>query len=513
MSETPLLALNHISKSFGGVQALTDVSLDVAPGEVHAIVGENGAGKSTMMKIIAGALLPTTGTLALAGQPVNFRTPHAAAAAGIAIVYQEPTFFRELSVIENIYLGDELRTKWGDLDWARMTAGAAVALERLGMSAAILGKPLLELSIGTQQLVLIARSIHKQARLLILDEPTAILSKSETGILFRSIRELKARGVSVLYISHRIAEIFQIADRISVLRDGRLVAQYAVADASEDKLVAAMTGRQLGADVYVPRPFATHAPLLEVKHLQRAGYYQDVSFTLRPGEVLGMYGLVGAGRSEVAQAIGGEMRPDSGTIMVRGQPIAPRSSHAASRFGIIYVPEDRRQQGLFPIRATRDNLSAGMLRAIATAGGIIRPQQEMALAHKAMRDLSIKASSPLAPVSSLSGGNQQKVLLGRGLSHGPAVLLLDEPTHGIDVGTKSEIHKLIMALAGQGISILMISSDLPEILALADNVLVMHEGNVTDYLPRAEASEERILRAALGLATPNAVPAGTPALG
>jgi ABC-type sugar transport system ATPase subunit len=358
---------------------------------------------------------------------------------------------------------------------------------------------MVELAIGTQQLVLIARSIHRKAKLLILDEPTAILSLAETETLFRAVRELKTRGVSVLYISHRLAEIFQIADRISVLRDGRLVAAHTVGNVTADALVAAMTGRQLGADVYRARPFAGQPPLLEVRGLSRAGNYRDVSFQLRPGEVLALYGLVGAGRSEMARALFGEMPPDAGTVQYRGRTFAPHSNRDAIRQGILYVPEDRRHQGLFPIRATRDNLSAGVLRSLAGLLGWIRPQRETSLALEIMRQLSIKAGSPAAPVSSLSGGNQQKVVLGRGLSHDPAVLMLDEPTHGIDVGTKNEIHRLIMELAERGLAILLISSDLPEVLALADNVLVMHEGSVADRMSRSEMSETRILRSALGL--------------
>lgn len=499
MDETPLLTLAQISKSFGGVHALTDVSLQVRRGEVHAVVGENGAGKSTMMKIIAGAISPTSGDLQFDGRPVVFHGPRAAAEAGIAIVYQEPAYFGELSVLENIYLGAELRTRLGAMDWGRMTSGAAEALQSIGLPASLLNKRMLELSIGTQQLVLIARSIHRKAKLLILDEPTAILSINETETLFRAIAELKAQGVSVLYISHRIVEIFQIADRISVLRDGRLVAAHEVGAVTADQLVAAMTGRPVSASVYRARSFAEQAPVLEVHRISRAGNYQDVSFDLRPGEVLGVYGLVGAGRSEMARAVFGELPLDQGEMRYRGVRYAPRTCQEAIERGILYVPEDRRHQGIFPIRSVSDNLTSGVLGRLSAALGWIQPRRERSLALELMHDLNVKASSPDAPVSSLSGGNQQKVVLGRGLSHRPSILLLDEPTHGIDVGTKTEIHRLVMQLAEQGLALLLISSDLPEVLALADNVLVMHEGNVMDYMPRSEMSETRILRSALGL--------------
>jgi ABC-type sugar transport system ATPase subunit len=365
---------------------------------------------------------------------------------------------------------------------------------------------MLELSIGTQQLVLIARSIHREAKLLILDEPTAILSINETETLFRAIAALKAQGVSVLYISHRLAEIFQVADRISVLRDGRLVAQHAVGAVSANQLVAAMTGRQVSSDVYRSRPFEKQAPILEVRKLSRAGNYQDVSFDLRTGEVLGIYGLVGAGRSEMARAIYGELMPDSGEMQYAGTAYAPRNCQAAIAHGILYVPEDRPHQGIFAIRAVSDNLTVGVLGKLSAALGWILPQRERSTALALMKDLSVKASSSSAPVSSLSGGNQQKVVLGRGLSHKPKVLILDEPTHGIDVGTKSEIHRLIMELAEGGLALVLISSDLPEVLALADNVLVMHEGSMMDYMSRAEMSETRILRSALGLGD---MPTGT----
>jgi ABC-type sugar transport system ATPase subunit len=506
MSKEPLLALHEITKTYGGVHALTEVSLQVHRGEVHAVVGENGAGKSTMMKIIAGAVSPTSGRMEYEGAEVSFRGPRDASQVGIAIVYQEPAYFPEMSVLENLYLGEELRTSIGALDWRRMTEGAAEALRAIGLPEQLLSRSMVELSIGTQQLVLIARSIHRNCKLLILDEPTAILSLAETEILFKAVRRLRERGVSVLYISHRIAEIFEIADRISVLRDGRLAAAYPIDNVSADEVVTAMTGRQILLDEYRPRDFADRPPLVEVRDLCRAGNYRNVSFALRPGEILGLYGLVGAGRSEVARAIYGELLPDSGEILVDGERVSFTTPQHAIARGVLYVAEDRRRQGLFPIRSTSDNLSAGVLGQLSTLLGWIAPARERSLALELMRQLNIKASSPMAPVSSLSGGNQQKVVLGRGLSHEPRILMLDEPTHGIDVGTKSEIHRLVNDLAERGLAILLISSDLPEVLALADNTLVLHEGHVVDSLTRSEMTEERILRSALGLEKGLAVP-------
>lgn len=501
MNDAILLNLRNISKSFGGVQALDDVTIEVKKGEIHAIVGENGAGKSTLMKIIAGALQPDNGVIEFEGEKAQFENPRDSAQAGIAMVYQEPIFFNELSVVENIYLGDEIRKSTGVLDWETMTIGAAEAVEMMGLQKEIIYKTMSELMLGSQQLVLIARSIHKHAKILILDEPTAILSKSETDILFDTMRKLKNNGVSILYISHRIEEIFKIADIISVLRDGKKVSEYSIETADEDKLVMSMTGRKISFVVEKDEKAKESAPILEVKNLSRAGYYYNINFDVRPGEILGFYGLVGAGRSEVAKAIYGEMIPDEGEILYKGKIFDPKNSQDALRHSIVYVPEDRRHQGLFLIRAIRDNLSAGLLHKVSNKFGIINNKSEFKLAEAQVDQFDIKASSLLAPVMSLSGGNQQKVVLGRGLSHKPDLLILDEPTHGIDVGTKNEIHKLIVDLAKQNIAIILISSELPEILSLSDNIIVMHEGEKMGYLPIEEAVEEKILRMALALSS------------
>ena len=499
MDKNALLELKNISKSFGGVQALDDVSISIKKGEVHAIVGENGAGKSTLMKIIAGALQPDSGIIELESEEIKFDGPRDAAQAGIAIVYQEPIYFKELSVVENIYLGDEIKKKNGTLDWESMTLGSIKAVQQMGLPEAVVNRTMSDLMLGSQQLVLIARSIHKKAKILILDEPTAILSQAETELLFKTIESLKESGVSVLYISHRLEEIFHIADCISVLRDGKKVAEYDLAEATEDKLILSMTGRSFKSiDKKKKKPTETK-PILSVKNLSRSGYYQDISFDIVPGEILGLYGLVGAGRSEVAKAVYGEMLPDDGEIFYKGEDFSPKNSRDAIQKKIVYVPEDRRHQGLFLIRAIRDNLTAGILHSVTNRAWVIDSKLEKNLAQSQVENLKIKASSLFAPVSSLSGGNQQKVVLGRGLSHKPELLILDEPTHGIDVGTKSEIHKLILNLVQNGIAIILISSELPEILALSDRIVVMHEGAMMGYLDRDNATEEKVLRLALGL--------------
>ena len=494
-----LLQLEGISKSFGGVHALKHVSISVAKGQVHAVVGENGAGKSTLMKIVAGALLPDEGGLLFDGSPASFRGPKEAADRGVAIVYQEPTYFAELSVLENFYVGDEETSGGGIIRWDRMAREASKALEEMELPPRLLSRRMSELSIGTQQLVLIAKGIHKHAKLLILDEPTSILSQAETETLFRTIRKLQEQGVSVLYISHRIQEIFEISDFISVLRDGENVKELPVSEATEQNLVQAMTGRQLDASFYEARDFRGNDPILQVNGLGATGYFTDASFELRPGEILGLYGLVGAGRSEMAMAVVGEMARDAGAVYLDGTPFNPSRLGEAIDQGVVYLPEDRNTQGLFLVRAIRDNLSAGLLRQFAKRFGFVDEAAESERTQGQVDSLKIKTESQENPVRSLSGGNQQKVVLGRGLLHEPRVLILDEPTRGIDVGTKQEIHRLIVEFAKRGLAILLISSDLPEVMAIADNFMVMHEGEVTGHFDRNSATEERIVKLALSL--------------
>lgn len=499
MSNSAFLTLSGIHKSFGGVHALTDVSLDVLPGEVHAVVGENGAGKSTLMKIIAGALQPDSGEIRVAGESVRLTDPRSASRQGISIVYQEPTYCPDLTVLENFFLGDELTGGTGGIRWSEMHSRAANILGEMGLSPQILDRPMSELSIGNQQLVLIARGLYRDARLMILDEPTSILSHAETELLFRTVRRLREEGRSVLYISHRLHEVLELSDRITVLRDGQVVGRLTTAEANEEMMIQHMSGRFIDQNVYVPRAYEADPPLLEVRNLTSRGRYQDVSFSVHPGEVLGIYGLVGSGRSEVALSLFGQLRPDSGNIHYRGSAYRPRSSQDAIAQGICYLPEDRRVQGLFPIRSVADNFSAALLGRIAWGHWLLQRKTEANLVADQIKRMAVKTDGPKAPVSSLSGGNQQKVLIGRWLSARPQVLILDEPTRGVDVGTKTEIHRLVMDLAGKGVAIVLISSDLPEVLALADNILVMHEGVVTGNLARPEADESSVLRFALGV--------------
>lgn len=500
MQNKKLLSLRNISKKFGGVQALSNINLDVDYGEVHAIVGENGAGKSTLMKIIAGALAPEPGgEIIFEGEKADLNKPKDASDLGITIVLQEPVFFGEQSVLENFYMGDEITSSFGILNWRKMSENSVKALQQMNLSPETISKSMNALSIGTQQLVLIARGIHKNAKLLILDEPTSILSYSETNTMFEKIRKFKKMGISVLYISHRISEIFKIADRITVLRDGEKVAEFEIDQADESRLISTMTGRKIDFDVFEDHYIDNEKSIIEVKNISKAGYYQNLSFKIHSGQILCVYGLVGAGRSEMARSIFGELIQDSGEVLLNNEVFNPKHPFDAIKNGIVYVPEDRRLQGLFPTHSIRNNLSAGLLKNFKTRIGIIDNKAESKFVKDAVEDLEIKASSGIMDsVLSLSGGNQQKVIFGRGLLNYPKLLILDEPTRGIDVGTKQLIHKKIIELSKTGMPILLISSDLPEVLSLADSILVMHEGKNCGIVKREDATEEKILSMAIG---------------
>ncbi len=496
---TELLSLHRISKSFDGASALMDVNLTINEGEIHCIVGENGAGKSTLMKIVAGVLHPDNGIIKFKGESVRFKNPKEASDLGVSIVFQEPMFFPFLSVLENIYFGDELLGKFNEIRWKQMADIAKNALLNMGLHEDILKKPMSSLSIGTQQLVLIARAIHKKSKLLILDEPTSILSNAESDILFRQIETLSKNGLAVLYISHRMDDILGIGQRISVLRDGKLVNEFSREEANRDNLVVAMSGRILSSIEYNKNSYVkSEIPLIEVKNLTNFGSFENISFSLSAGEILGIYGLVGSGRSEVARAIIGEDDISSGVVLFEGIEIKLKNCAEAMKLGITYSPEDRRRQALFPNRNLRENITAGLFQKIKNKLGIINSNIEEKIVNKQIADLNIKTESQATLILNLSGGNQQKAMLSRGILHQPKVLILDEPTRGIDVGTKVEIHNLINNLAKQNIGIIMISSDLPEILALSDRILIMREGKLVGEMNGKTSSEIEILHLALG---------------
>ena len=499
----PFLEVSGLSKAYGGVRALSAVSLTIMPGEVHALLGENGAGKSTFIKCLSGAVRPDGGAVRVCGETLPPGDLRAAEAAGVVALHQESTAFPHLSAIDNIFVGREPRRALGLLDRPRMAREAQALMDRLGETLD-LHRPLEELPLAQRQMVGLARALSHQSRLLILDEPTASLSARETQTLFRILRQLQGEGVSVLYISHRLEEVYALASRITVLRDGRLVGTYPLADMDREELVRRMVGRELLEEERPQTEAATGAVLLDVRGLGRTGQFADVSFALRAGEIVGLAGLVGAGRSEVAGAIFGIETPTAGRVMVGGEPLPPGSVADALAHGIALVPEDRQQQGLVLPLSVGQNLLLAVQGSL-TAGGFRSPAREKATVAGLMQSLAVKAAGPDAAANTLSGGNQQKLSLGKWLATKPRILLLDEPTRGVDVGAKAEVYHLIRQLARDGMATLVISSDLPEILALSDRILVMREGRIAGEMPRAGASEEKIL----ALALPGGPAAGT----
>ena len=491
------LRIERLSKSYGGVSALQDVSLRLAPGEIHALCGENGAGKSTLNKILSGSVSPDSGAAFWGETPIELGSVRAAEAAGIAIVHQESTAFADLDAVDNIFLGREVGRAGGWwLDRSAMRQRAVELLKSLGESFPV-DRPLAELSLAQRQMVGIARALAAECRLLILDEPTASLSTRETEALFGAIRGLKAQGVTVLYVSHRLEEIFSLADRVSVLRDGRHVATQAIAETSHEELVRLMVGRDLASDPGAREERAPGEARLSVCRLTRKGAFGEISLEVRAGEVVVLAGLVGAGRSELARAIFGIDPYDSGEVLLENGLRLPSGAPPESiTHGLAFVPEDRQHEGLHLPLPVRENLSLAALREFSRVG-FVRRGAERERAEEARTELGIKAATLEAPVQSLSGGNQQKVLLGKWLETKPRILILDEPTRGVDVGAKAEIHRRIRALADGGMAILVISSELPEVLSLADRVLVMRQGALVGELSGADVSQESILRLAL----------------
>lgn len=492
-----LLECRNIAKSFGGVQALKGVDFTLRPGEVHALVGENGAGKSTLIKIISGALLPDRGEIFYMGQPVRIDSPRKAQEIGISTVYQEPLVYGELSVLENIFLGREIRTPWGNIDWRKEEEKARFLFASLGLPYHFLREPMGELSVGLQQLVLIAKALVYEAKVIIFDEPTAILTEHETERLFNIIHKLRERGVGIIYISHRLEEIFRIADRVTVMRDGEVKGEFPIGAIDRAKIVELMAGKLLVEEIARKR-FRGDKPLLSVRGLTKRPRFFDISFDLFPGEILGFFGLVGSGRTDVAQSLFGLLPPEAGEVVFNGSKVRFSSPEEAMSAGVAYLPEDRKVQGLFPIQSVAYNISVTVLRELVRRLGIVDTRKERDLAEKHVRELNIKTPNLRTRVYSLSGGNQQKVVLAKWLSVTPKLLILDEPTRGIDVASKSEIHNLIAQLADQGLGVMVISSELPEILKMSDRVIVMHEGRITGIFEGSEKTAENIIRAATG---------------
>lgn len=499
-SAEPLIRVENIAKSYVGVRALDGVTIDIAPGEIHALCGENGAGKSTLIKVLAGSVNPDAGRVLVNGQVLATGSVRASEAAGIAVIHQESVAFPHLSAQDNIFVGREPRIMGGLLlDRKKMLAETRALLARLGEENIDPHKPVGELPMAQRQMVGMARALSHKCRLLIMDEPTASLSTRETEVLFRIIRQLKAEGVSILYVSHRLEEIFLLSDRVTVFRDGKHVGTRPTREINQEELIKMMVGRELlqveGA-VKAEGEAAGGEVLLDVRGLSRAGVFRDISFQVRRGEIVGMAGLVGAGRSEVAQAIFGADRADSGAVRVAGQDLRNGSIQSALDAGVALVPEDRQHVGLVLPMPVSANLSMAVLPSLTTAG-LVSAAREEALSQKLIADLRVKTPFSWVAAQTLSGGNQQKLVIGKWLATNPKVLILDEPTRGVDVGAKAEIYKLIRNLAAQNMAVLIISSDLPEVLLLSDRILVMRAGRIAGELHRHEATQEKILALAM----------------
>ncbi|GAB3120306.1 sugar ABC transporter ATP-binding protein [Glaciibacter psychrotolerans] len=487
------LELRNVAKSFGAVVALKSADLTVQMNSIHALVGENGAGKSTLVKIVAGLYRRDSGDFLLRGESVDFTSTAESKAAGIAVIYQEPTLFPDLSVTENIFMGRQPTNRFGKIDRKRMRSEVQGLFARLDVRINP-DRPAEGLSIADQQIIEIAKAISLDARVLIMDEPTAALSGVEVDRLFAVARSLRDEGRALVFISHRFDEVFALCDTITVMRDGEYISTDAIDATSVSEIVRRMVGRDV-ADLFPKQVAEIGKPVLEVNGLNSAGVFHDITFTVRAGEIVGLAGLVGAGRSEIARAVFGVDSYDSGSVRIAGTAVPKRNPAAAMSLGLALVPEDRRKQGLV-IDSTVARSTTMAIQKQLTKFGLLTAGAENAAARIWASRLEVKTNALDSVVGTLSGGNQQKVVLAKWLATNPRVLIIDEPTRGIDVGTKSEVHRLLSELAGTGLAILMISSELPEILGMADRVLVMREGRLTAELSRADATSETVMHAA-----------------
>jgi rhamnose transport system ATP-binding protein len=490
----PPAALAGVSKRFGATQALQDVSLDLRSGEIHALVGENGAGKSTVVKVLAGIHQPDAGAVMLDGEPVLLHGPAHSRSFGIAVVHQEPRLFPDLTVAENVFMGHTPKGRAGSVNWREMRRAADRIFEslrvRMDSSAVVRG-----LSMADQQLIEIAKALSVEARVLILDEPTASLSAHEVERLFAIVRQTRDSGVAVLFVSHRLEEVFVLCDRATVLRDGRHIVTAPTSELTAADLVRHMVGRAVSL---FPRSAAKIGNvLLDVRGLTRVGAFRDITFSVRAGEIVGFAGLVGAGRTEVARVLFGLDRADAGEILLDGKRVSFRTPSAALGAGIAYIPEDRHLDGLVSGFSIAENVTLPILPRLFPRL-FLRSSRERGLAEGYIERLRIRSTGADELIEALSGGNQQKVVIAKWLATNPRVLILDEPTRGVDIGAKVEVHRIISDLAASGLGIVLISSELPEVLAMSDRIIVLHEGRVSAEIPHAEASEERVMFAATG---------------
>ena len=489
------LSVQGVAKRFGAVRAIRNADMTVHVGEVHALVGENGAGKSTLIKILSGAESADTGEITLDGRPVTINGTADAIGLGIATVYQEPQLFPDLTVAENVFTGREI-TRRGRVDWAAQNARVVELLELIGLPARYATVPVSELSIAEQQQVSIAKALGGEARVLILDEPSAILTGSEIEVLFGVVRRLAASGVSIIYISHRLDELFEIADRVTVMRDGETVGTWPIGELTVRRIVELMVGGIL-EDTPAEHAVAGTEPRLVLEGLGAEGEFADVDVAVRPGEIVSLYGLVGSGAAEVAETVYGMRRATAGRILLDGRPIAPRSPREAKKLGIALLPADRKGQGMFSFQSIAFNISAGHLPLLSRLGVWMDRRRERDVAREFIQRLSVKTPHERQPVSAMSGGNAQKVVLARQLVERPQVLVLAEPTQGVDVGAKEEIHKIIRSLADEGTAVLIVTSDLAEAIRVSDRLQVVRGGTTTVEFGRG-ATQSDVLAAAAG---------------
>ena len=489
------IEMRGIDKLFGSKQVLKQAGFTLESGEVHALMGENGAGKSTLMKILTGVYTKDAGTVLVDGKEVNYKNPQEAEKAGIVFIYQELNVMFDLTVEENLFMGKEIHGKFGICDKKAMQKKAQEALNILGVN--ISPKTVMaELSVGQQQMVEICKALMADAKVIIMDEPTAALTQSETVALFKVIESLRKKGVSMVYISHRMEEIFELCDRITVLRDGSYIGVKNIPETNMNEIVKMMIGREIG-ERYPSRNVKIGKEVLKVKELTRKGTFHDVNFSVRAGEVLGVSGLMGAGRTEIMQAIFGNLSYESGTIEIDGKEVKISNPRQAMEHGIGFITEDRKTEGLMLDKSIRENISLCNLRRISKSSVISR-EAEKNMVAEAIKDLHIKCFGSYHECNNLSGGNQQKVVLAKWILTNPKILILDEPTRGVDIGAKKEIYSIINKLAAQGVAIIMVSSELPEVLGMSDNIMVVREGEVRGIISYEEANQERVMTLATG---------------
>ncbi|MCY1666439.1 sugar ABC transporter ATP-binding protein [Rhizobium sp. SL86] len=493
--ETPILEMRGISQIFPGVKALDQVSISLYPGQVTALIGENGAGKSTLVKILTGIYRPSEGEILLDGQPVQFSSAQAAIDAGVTAIHQETVLFDELTVGENIFLGHAPRTRFGTIDWRTINARSRDLLRQLESEIDPTIR-LKDLSIAQRHLVAIARALSVEARIVIMDEPTAALSRKEIDDLFRIVEGLKRQGKAILFISHKFDELYEIAENFAVFRDGKAVGHGSLKETPQAEIVRLMVGRDVH-DVFPKITVEIGDTVLSVEGYSHPTEFRDISFELKRGEILGVYGLIGAGRSELCQSLFGITRPSAGRLTLDGKPVEIRSPRDAIAAGVVYVPEERGRHGLALPMPIYQNMSLPSL-AKTSRSGFLKASNELKLARQYAERLDLRAAALSVPVGTLSGGNQQKVVIGKWLATQPKVIILDEPTKGIDIGSKAAVHAFISELASQGLSIIMVSSELPEVLGMSDRIMVMREGLMAGFYDRSAATAEALVRAATG---------------